>query len=383
MAEDVVDVDEAVAGHGITKNPRRAKATRSLGFFGSLRQVTNRTRSQSTSSIRGLMRSISTGRNGSSGSSGSSGSRNSNRSSRNSINASNTTSPQTLISPAGLATLKHPEITNDMHRRREQQQGQQQQSEESMGNNRGIRLLSQLVGRVKRTTSPHRPTKRINMGGGSKDNERSRLVRRTIIYVQPDAENFFKTLGHLDETPVEPRETHVNSANDRQPLEGVEMREMSDGSVTWGIIKRQGRRKSFFDPQESKCEIEEDDDEETEEQIEGRVLALMGLRPDFLKDFQPNAPCHQPPPSSAPAPPAPPPIPARSPFRPQHEEATHIHSISNRRDDSTTDIYYAPNATLPSLLQMISEQDEKLKESPSVEEQLDEVIQSFSSCGYP
>lgn len=196
------------------------------------------------------------------------------------------------------------------------------------------------------------------------ERERARLVRRTIIYVQPESMQHLQSLG--DESPEsdegEPklqqatmvkrqtstkRQASIKRRTERQ-LEGLELREMSDGSVTWDIVQKEGTH-------------------------------------------TPSA--------------SPPPVPKRSPRR---QQAT----------ADATDVYYAPDTTLPSLLQMISDAEmdiassgfasthrnsngsssssssgssssssdgyhrhstekPRLHHSPSIEEQLDEAIREF------
>lgn len=328
---------------------QRVKATKSLGLFGSLRQVTNRTRSQSASGgIRGLVRSLST-----------------------TVQRSSTSPSLSQLSqkmtPAAAAAIHH----------HTGQDGEEEDEDEDFKESgKGMRMLSQLVGRVRR--SSRRGTKRINMDSTppsptttNKSNERSRIVRRTIIYVPPDTENFMKTIeqpafGHTLSSSPSSIETSIPPPppQDNQ-LNGIELREMSDGSVSWGIVKKEGNRKSFYDPsyRKSKYAVEEQDDDG--DNVNAHLLEL-------LRQQQPANNTNLV--SSTP----PPPIPKRSPQRQQQQQAAqHISTISHRNDSSTTDVYYAPNETLPSLLQMISEQ-EKLKHSPSVEEQLDEVIRAFS-----
>ncbi|KAI7860284.1 hypothetical protein BDC45DRAFT_494067 [Circinella umbellata] len=189
-------------------------------------------------------------------------------------------------------------------------------------------------------------------------------------------------------------------------LEGLELREMSDGTVEWGIVKKQGNRKSFYVRDEKRV-IEEEDEDENEEKIEEQVLALMGLSVEntnsnnnsnkysMSSTLTTNTTA-----SSI----SPPPVPRRSPRRridsaEQHiqqqqqqqidnRRAKHISTIHSRKDASTTDVYFAPQSTLPSLLQMIadSNQDEeqhaKRKKQASVEEQLDEMMRSFQTSNF-
>lgn len=351
----VVDILEQEESHQQQQQQQqRVKVTKSLGLFGSLRQVTNRTRSQSASGgIRGLVRSLST------------------TVQRSSTSPSLSQLSQKM-SPAAVAAIQHHTGKDD-----------DDDDDFFKESGKGMRMLSQLVGRVRR--SSRKGTKRINMDTPSSpstnktSNERSKIVRRTIIYVPPDTENFMKTIEqqqqsafshnslsshshHLSSSTIQ---TSIPSAQEKQEdnqLKGIELREMSDGSVSWGIVKKDGNRKSFYDPsnRESKYAVEEQDDYDINEHL----LELLSQQCDNTSLV-----------SSTP----PPPVPKRSPQRQQQQQqaAHHISTVSNKKDSSTTDIYYAAGTTLPSLLQMISEQ-EKLKHSPSVEEQLDEVIRAFS-----
>ncbi|KAI8146340.1 hypothetical protein BJV82DRAFT_711136 [Fennellomyces sp. T-0311] len=338
---DLSDIATDIIGKHVEPQPSRSM---SLNLFGSLR---NRARSHSTPSIKGLMRNLSTG---------------SVISQRPQKKRSHST-----LSPAAMAVLKHTTETQP----------------EPDTKSKGKRMLSQLLNSARLS---RKPTKKVNMNEAT---SRAQIVRRTIIYVPPDSENFMKHIEHPP-SPALPRPVTPDSdegvpkqqkativtrqasvkrqfskRRNNNNLEGVELREMSDGSVVWGVVKKQGNRKSFY-AAESKVEHSSqessDEEDEDEEQIEERVLALMGLRPDLLKDY----------PSTEKLPP--PPIPKRSPHR---QQATYVSSYSNRRGSSTTDIYYAPDATLPSLLQMISDSQESPRENPTVEEQLDEVMRSL------
>jgi hypothetical protein len=224
--------------------------------------------------------------------------------------------------------------------------------------------------------------------------ERNKVVRRTIIYVQPDALDFMKD-GHLPPIPtkdarlskdtllddtaeyatatkvtrqvsrrkrlVEDPEQHqpslddgnhkkwrlesvseLNVANnnndDNNSLEGLELREMSDGSVVWGVVKKQGNRKSFFATLDDKMEPEDVE----RDQIEKSVLALMGLEPDSLDHLPARL-------SNAAG--RPPPIPKRSPRR-------------KCLDDNAT------------------EDSKRLQRGLSVEEQLDEMMLSIKQAHF-
>ncbi|KAI7886341.1 hypothetical protein K492DRAFT_233612 [Lichtheimia hyalospora FSU 10163] len=363
--KELLDVDLGVVDileQEESQQQQRVQATKSLGLFGSLRQVTSRTRSQSASGgIRGLVRSLST-----------------------TVHRSSTSPSLSQLSqkmtPAAVAAIHHHTGQDDSD------------DDDFKESGKGMRMFSQLVGRVRR--SSRRGTKRINMDTPSsptthkKDNERSKIVRRTIIYVRPDTENFMKTIEqpaldhhssstynyhHHQPSLLSSSPTSIETSQDKQhdtslqdnPLKGIELREMSDGSVSWGIVKKEGNRKSFYDPfnRESKYAVEETDDDE--EDINEHLLDLSNQQHDNPNtNLVSNTP--------------PPPIPKRSPQRRQQQQqqaAQHISTVTNKKDSSTTDIYYAPDVLW--LLDMISDQ-EKLKHSPSVEEQLDEVIRAFS-----
>ncbi|KAI8072463.1 hypothetical protein BC940DRAFT_330612 [Gongronella butleri] len=170
-------------------------------------------------------------------------------------------------------------------------------------------------------------------------------------------------------------------------LEGLELREMSDGSVVWGIVKKQGNRKSFCATKALESMMDQQylhhnnnnnhnhqhdaDMADSHEDIEKSVLALMGLAPDSLNHLptspptSPHHPSHPPHPAhqrpavtrraGQPIPPVaaattavPPPIPKRSP---------------RRRTDSH---------------QKESKQDIRNQRALSVEEQLDEMMHSIA-----
>ncbi|KAI9290253.1 hypothetical protein BC943DRAFT_313600 [Umbelopsis sp. AD052] len=176
-------------------------------------------------------------------------------------------------------------------------------------------------------------------------------------------------------------------------LEGLEVREMSDGSVVYGVVKKHpnGRRTSMLlptHPEQHPVETDILTSDEDEDEIEERVLQLMGFNPDsprlsdFMKadrrsdksskDIAPSSersPQHRPPPQYPP-----PPIPSRSPrrmasikqqqqlkpkvSRVQDHRAKHISTISTKSRDgggATTDIYIAEEVTLSGLLDMIKD----------------------------
>ncbi|KAH8553316.1 hypothetical protein BGW37DRAFT_257419 [Umbelopsis sp. PMI_123] len=178
-------------------------------------------------------------------------------------------------------------------------------------------------------------------------------------------------------------------------LEGLEVREMSDGSVVYGIVKkdRNGRRTSVLLPTNNEqypVETEILTSDEDEDEIEDRVLQLMGYNPDSprLSDFTDvdrrsrktskemvpsksnDRSLQRLPPPQYP----PPPIPTRSPrrmasikqqqqlkpkvSRVQDHRAKHISTIASKSPDgngATTDIYVAEEATLSGLLDMIKD----------------------------
>ncbi|CAO3681361.1 unnamed protein product [Rhizopus stolonifer] len=216
------------------------------------------------------------------------------------------------------------------------------------------RLISQLMAKA---AGHKKNTKIVNMNDSV---SRAKVLRRTIIYVQPDSlhdvlkpeekkeEEEEEEEEKVPEVPKEyvtatkiVRQTSVRKRVDRQNkgwqlqsmdetelmptedkyLEGVELREMSDGSVVWGIVKKQGNRKSFFAPNQN------NEYEHLEDEI------------------------------------APPPIPKRSPKR--------------QTDRETTDIYYSDKMSLPHLLKMM--QDSHPGDELSVDDQLDEMMRILTS----
>ncbi|ORX51245.1 hypothetical protein DM01DRAFT_1337307 [Hesseltinella vesiculosa] len=303
----------------------------------------------------------------------------------------------------------------------------------------GIRLLSSLLAKARtsrRSTPTAAPTtKTINLPNDDDDdddddnkslddtsshqqrkkNSRNKVVRRTIIYVQPNALDFLKKEGQMPPLPpktelalppvppphqdttsaeyatatklsrqtsrrkrlveepaavdsldvadhtkkwrlesvseldVSPRKNSLQFLKDEvddlvqfytgevddndhsgssSRLEGLELREMSDGSVVWGIVKKQGNRKSFHATKALQSMMEQANEvDQTHEDIEKSVLALMGLTPDSLNHLPPSPPRTSP--STSFIPPhatkstslPPPPIPKRSPRRQKHESA--------------------------------------------------------------
>lgn len=461
-----------------SESPKPSPRNKAIGLFGSLRQASRAT------PLRGLVRNLST--NASRLSRQASFTRSSTSNTYNNKFASSSRATLATqngedLSPAARAVMQH----NDKQQRKkdnkknndEEHEQQQQPQEESTKKSRLLTHLLAKAGKARRT-------KTVNMASSSststankrRDKTKSKIVRRTIIYVPPDSLNFMKNLekGDIDTSktpattaasgqddlsampplpsdmmkriqqyneedggnPSEEQQQHhdeldsvLNYYDDESlydyyrnressvpQLEGLELREMDDGTVEWGIVKKQGNRKSFFaahgmnvsySPEQNgtttptKSDVahemmEEEDDEEDEEKIEEHVLRLMGLPvpTPSPKDAQLNN-MH-----SSTSTTSPPPVPRRSPRRrmessssskQQHEDdeqdhrrAKHISTIHSRKDASTTDVYFAPQQTLPSLLQMIANtsggddgEHEQEKKHASVEEQLDEVMRSF------
>lgn len=277
-------------------------------------------------------------------------------------------------------------------------------------------LISHLISRAASSSKKFNATKIVNMEDATK--KRAQVVRRTIIYVQPDSlhdmlknnvpplpstRNTMISDGSLSpdddtirskeyatatkivrQTSVRKRvveDTTVDSNQQPLPesigflsrqaskrryqlksvdendllkddkhgsssssgtensdyLEGVELREMSDGTVVWGLVKKQGNRKSFYAPnQQDEYEHIEDEEEDTR------------------KPYQHGLP---------------PPIPKRSPRRQE------------------TDVYYSDQVTLPSLLKMMHEQHPgdddayvfNQRAMTSVDDQLDEMMRILTS----
>ncbi|CAO3690736.1 unnamed protein product [Umbelopsis ramanniana] len=178
-------------------------------------------------------------------------------------------------------------------------------------------------------------------------------------------------------------------------LEGLEVREMSDGSVVYGVVKKHpnGRRTSMLLPTNQDhhpVETEILTSDEDEDEIEERVLQLMGFNPDsprlsdfmnvdrrskkISKDIAPSKSSERNPQRLPPPQYPPPPIPTRSPrrmasikqqqqlkpkvSRVQDHRAKHISTISTKSPDgsgATTDIYIAEEVTLSGLLDMIND----------------------------
>lgn len=429
-----------------SESPKPTPRNKAIGLFGSLRQASRAT------PLRGLVRNLSTNasrlsRQASFTRSSTSNTYNNKFSSSRATLATQNGDTTADLSPAARAVMQH----NDKQQRKkdnkknsdEEQQQQQQQQEDSP---KKSRLLSHLLAKAGKA----RRTKTVNMASSitankRRDKTKSKIVRRTIIYVPPDSLNFMKNLekGDIDTSKTSTTAAAQNQSSSAVPplpndmmkriqqyneesshpseeqhdeldsvlnyyddeslydyyrnressvpqLEGLELREMDDGTVEWGIVKKQGNRKSFFahgmniSSNTSSSEQhgttapavahEMEEDEEDEEKIEEHVLRLMGLS---VPKNNTNSP---------------PPVPQRSPRRrmdrdshqedeQDHRRAKHISTIHSRKDASTTDVYFAPQQTLPSLLQMIAngedDDEQEKKKHASVEEQLDEVMRSF------
>ncbi|KAI7882661.1 hypothetical protein K492DRAFT_176155 [Lichtheimia hyalospora FSU 10163] len=450
-----------------SESPKPSPRNKAIGLFGSLRQASRAT------PLRGLVRNLST--NASRLSRQASFTRSSTSNTYNNKFASSRATLATQngdatdLSPAARAVMQHndkQQRKKDSKKNNDEEQQQQQQQQQDDAPNKKSRLLTHLLAKAGKA----RRTKTVNMASSTtatkrRDKTKSKIVRRTIIYVPPDSLNFMKSLekGDID-TSKKTTTTTTSTANTQDEssavpplpndmmkriqqyneqsgtpsddhhdeldsvlnyyddeslydyyrnressvpqLEGLELREMDDGTVEWGIVKKQGNRKSFFahgmnitsnesseqngttTPATPDDAHELEEDEEDEEKIEEHVLRLMGLPvpTSYQEDHHSNNTNT-----------SPPPVPRRSPRRrmessqsqhdndeQDHRRAKHISTIHSRKDASTTDVYFAPQQTLPSLLQMIANtsggddnENDQEKKHASVEEQLDEVMRSF------
>ncbi|CAO3633694.1 unnamed protein product [Mucor hiemalis] len=155
-----------------------------------------------------------------------------------------------------------------------------------------------------------------------------------------------------------------NSNHNNEYMEGLELREMSDGSVVWGLVKKQGNRKSFFAPNQlNNGHYDHVDDEDTH---------------DDTSRYS-KQPLPQPHSNSL----SPPPIPKRSPRRQVTPAAP------------TTDVYYSNQVNLPNLLKMMYDQQQQQhpgddnndqyenefneRAMSSVDDQLDEMMRILTS----
>lgn len=438
--------------HNITVTPA-PQQTKSRSLFGSLRQVSrSKTHHASSSSgggsgIKGLVRNFSSSHKSSS------------------IDRSNrdTNVADAGMSRAAMAVIQHNIVKHEQKKAapvipqedsttaasESSSKKEQRRSKTKSDSNNGGRLIAHLLARASSHTRKHNGTKIVNMekedNTGAAAKKRAQVVRKTIIYVQPDslhdllksggegssikipplptttlpsrpkintttttARNTMASDGSLspDDETIRSREyvtatkvvrqtsvrkrvetssnnesnssssplsasnsagspsvsrqgskkrwqlksvdenellqqqssskhTSSSSSNstssnsNNEYLEGVELREMSDGSVVWGIVKKQGNRKSFFAPNH-RNEYEHVEDEELED-----------VQPPPLPN---NRKQHKHSNSLSP-----PPIPKRSPRRQVVVPAT---------DKPTTDIYYSNQMTLPNLLKMMQNQQQ-------------------------
>jgi hypothetical protein len=185
---------------------------------------------------------------------------------------------------------------------------------------------------------------------------------------------------------------------------------MSDGSVVWGIVKKEGNRVSFFSPDNQNntqynCINDEEDHDKTKDSGDDKSSdcdkdsrASSSTMSDSSKYY--NVPaiiphyCLQPPP----------PIPKRSSLR--RSPTTNSDGLKQRsnlpgtstppsEEPSTADIYYADDITLPSLLRLMRDQESDASGQfldddeygylnsktaiPSVDEQLEEMMRSLTS----
>ncbi|KAI9030911.1 hypothetical protein CLU79DRAFT_884030 [Phycomyces nitens] len=399
------------------------------GLFGTLRQV-GINRSQ-PGSFRGLIRNMSTG----------------NHQSQESVyddGGSNDSSSESKgMSRAAMAVIHHnvinskpaeePALSKNQHHNMVPKSPTSpltnQNANIAVSKGGGTRLISQLLAKTVKSRKPRKVGADSSFSGNPVISlPRSQVVRRTIIYVQPDSipiANFLdgedvpplpctlnptlsqskwksatleekyssdnlKTSSFSSQNP--PRRPYRPGDNDRDALknkavdqlgsatpclQGLELREMSDGSVEWGLVKKKGNRKSFYRPSDAspppsvaqntsvppiptRLLVEDEIEDEDEDWFDNHLLALMESTPDLSK-------------SNAPA------IPRRSPRRPQ---ASHV-STPEHSEKSATDVYYAPTMTLPNLLHMMASNNEGEllggKTGKSVEEELDDMMKMFAS----
>lgn len=471
--------------------------SKSRSLFGSLRQVSRSKTFQSgnsgVSSIKGLVRNFSS----------------SHQHHRANQSAAASNRDSTGMSRAAMAVIQHnvtkheqkratsviPDEKQDKCRSDNQEEQEKRQTRERSRSdaNTGSRLISQLISRATSASrSKKNSTKVVNMEANAAAKKRAQVVRRTIIYVQPDSlHDLLKNGGEgsvkmpplptpasskparstvvsdgslspddetvrsreyvtatkvsrqtsvrkrvvdmdndkcsplkdtmnnqddqdtagdqlsrngsnsrrrwqlqsMDEDEMIPtqrtRKTNSSSSNeDNSYMEGVELREMSDGSVVWGIVKKQGNRKSFYAPNQ-KNEYEHIEDEV--EDVHGNDYFQKNV---MKKSLSPSPSVSRTASLSAAAPP---PIPRRSPRRQVSNAGTsanYISTHSSKDDLTTTDIYYSDEVTLPSLLKMMqghtdvpSDEEEALEDEyafneramSSVDDQLDEMMRILTS----
>ncbi|KAI8359841.1 hypothetical protein EDC96DRAFT_513417 [Choanephora cucurbitarum] len=292
----------------------------------------------------------------------------------------------------------------------ESEQTQQKKRPKSDNNN----PLVQLLARASSSTrgKKNNATKVVNMNADNK-NKRAEIVRKTIIYVQPDSlQHMLKNGAQLEDIPALPsarntivsegsssfdddvstpkeyaiatkisRQTSVrkrivdvqqnNTVNHQQGserkrfqlydmeeksneveqlhphnnyMEGVELREMSDGTVIWGIVKKEGNRKSFFAPnlnKSNRCTNEDESFHQIDTMKKTANTAIIS--PTTSKAILVSAPD-----GSL----SPPPIPRRSPRR--RNTAKKV----DQPKETETSIYYSDKVTLPNLLKMMQGHDQ-------------------------
>lgn len=438
------------------------------GLFGSLRQVsrskTHHSGNGSVSSFKGLVRNFSTSHQ-----------------SKPNITVDNNTDT-TGMSRAAMAVIQHnlakqeqkkaaSVIPEEKEEEQPKPQQRRQRAKSDANNSSGSRLIAQLLSRASSSNKSKRSnsTKIVNMDEDSAAKKRAQVVRKTIIYVQPDslhnllknggngssvklpplprlpksqeidteARNTIMSDGSLSpdddtirskeyftatkvsrQTSVRKRVVEAQDGNDNDNnntttysspfketltqyndntsaggmlsrngsrrrwqlqsmdedeliasnevkhdqkqenyMEGVELREMSDGSVVWGVVKKQGNRKSFYAPNKQNqlelVEDEEDNDEE-EEDIHGedyfRNKVMKKSNSSTCTSAQKASPTTT----------CPPPIPRRSPRR-----QIPVDHVNNTK----TDIFYSDQVTLPSLLKMMQEQQHEYPGDISEEEE--------------
>ncbi|KAI8374512.1 uncharacterized protein BYT42DRAFT_409229 [Radiomyces spectabilis] len=288
--------------------PQR-KSERTSAPLTLLRQA-SRVRSQSMSNIRGLMRSLST----------------SNRVQERSVSNDEI---ESKISPAAKAALQLD--TQQLIKSTAQQQ------QTVVDNAKLSRKISHLLSR--------RPTKTTNLQekGASNKLTRAEVIRRTIIYVPSDDDQSASS-GQDDKpsspssvypAPVVPQRSIKRKGDQKsgpgipKPLDGLELREMSDGSIIWELVNHNppSSTVSYQDTLHSAPPVPQ--------------------RSPRRRAATTTSDC-------------PPPIPPR--YRPV-------------RPSEHVDIYYAPEMTLPSLLQIITESQYNIP----IEEQLDQAMRDFTN----
>ncbi|KAL7312857.1 hypothetical protein PS15m_008570 [Mucor circinelloides] len=465
---------------------QEAKPNKSRGLFGSLRQV-SRSKTHhhagNAGGLKGLVRNFSTSHQ-----------TKSNSQLDTHANASDTTT--TGMSRAAMAVIQHnvakheqkkaspviPDETQDgaftsPPAPSQQKTRQRAKSDANNNNSSGSRLIAQLLSRASSANKSRRSnsTKIVNMEQeDAAAKKRAQVVRKTIIYVQPDslhnllknggdgssikvppvprppkpqdidveARNTFMSDGSLSpdddtirskeyftatkvsrQTSVRKRvveaqeDTNASSSSSSSPLkestsasghdhtsaggmlsrngskrrwqlqsmdeddmlsthpqkadnymEGVELREMSDGSVVWGVVKKQGNRKSFYAPnKQNQLELVEDgEDNDDNDQEEQDVHGEEYFRNKVIKNsYSSNATLQT---QHATTPLPPPPIPRRSPRRQQIP-------VDPAVQTTKTDIFYSDQVTLPSLLRMMQEQQDQHEYPGDISEEEDEQQQ--------